>query len=265
MANGFSQQDMQDLQDIKAKLPPDHPMRAKIDSAMGANAGEFQTAPGAPVKSAGDPTMSHSGPLQHSYAKADPSTRPDNSIGGVLKTVLPEAASATSATLTGGGLMTAPAETALAAGRSMAGGYLGNKAGRFAARELGGGDTAQNIAGGVTGTVGAIGLPMMGDRIPLRQIAGEMASKVSPTIGKMITPSPSSAPMMPSAPPPEEGVTLVPEPRKPFEGEQPGLMGSVPREELSDLAQNRKPGAAKQLQQIGKKIIYQPNPVIGRR
>lgn len=52
--------------------------------------------------------------------------------------------------------------------------------------------------------------------------------------------------------------TFVPEPRPEFPGEQPNYMASVPREELGGLAKTMKPGAAKQLQQLGKKIIYIP-------
>jgi hypothetical protein len=52
--------------------------------------------------------------------------------------------------------------------------------------------------------------------------------------------------------------TFIPEPRPEFAGEVPNYMGSVPREELEDLALRRKPGAGKQMQQLGKPIIYIP-------
>lgn len=68
-----------------------------------------------------------------------------------------------------------------------------------------------------------------------------------------------------TAPPVEEGVSVVPEPRSLFPGEQPNYEASVPRDELLGQAQQRKPGAAKQLQQIGKTILYKPKPTIGRR
>jgi hypothetical protein len=54
-------------------------------------------------------------------------------------------------------------------------------------------------------------------------------------------------------------ITFVPEPRTPFTGENEGYMASVPRDELNDLASKRKPGAGKQLQQLGKPIIYIPS------
>ena len=53
-------------------------------------------------------------------------------------------------------------------------------------------------------------------------------------------------------------VNVIPEPRGEFEGEVPNYMASVPRKELNDLALAAKPGAGKQLQQLGKPIIYIP-------
>jgi len=53
-------------------------------------------------------------------------------------------------------------------------------------------------------------------------------------------------------------VNVIPEPRGEFEGEVPNYMASVPREELNRLALAAKPGAGKQLQQLGKPVIYTP-------
>ncbi len=53
--------------------------------------------------------------------------------------------------------------------------------------------------------------------------------------------------------------TFVPEPRGDFTGENQGYMASVPRNELGRLALARKPGAAAQMQQLGRPIIYIPN------
>lgn len=55
------------------------------------------------------------------------------------------------------------------------------------------------------------------------------------------------------------GITVVPEPRPTFAGETPNYMASVPRGTLQDLALGAKPGAAKQLQQLGQQIIYAPS------
>lgn len=66
---------------------------------------------------------------------------------------------------------------------------------------------------------------------------------------KGTSPAPAAAP----------DITVLPEPRQPFAGENPGYMASVPREELNSLATTRKPGAGTQLQQLGKPILYIPN------
>lgn len=54
------------------------------------------------------------------------------------------------------------------------------------------------------------------------------------------------------------GVNVIPEPRTPFDEEVPNYMASVPRNDLSKLAKAGKPGAGKQLQQLGKTVIYAP-------
>jgi len=54
------------------------------------------------------------------------------------------------------------------------------------------------------------------------------------------------------------GVTIAPNPRTPFDEEVPNYMASIPREQLSKLAKTGKPGAGKQLQQLGKTVIYVP-------
>lgn len=54
------------------------------------------------------------------------------------------------------------------------------------------------------------------------------------------------------------GTKLVPEPREEFPGEDPNYMASVPRNRLSSLAVRGKPGAGRQLQQLGEPIIYVP-------
>lgn len=55
-----------------------------------------------------------------------------------------------------------------------------------------------------------------------------------------------------------ESPTFVREPRPNFTGENEGYMASVPRPDLDVLAKMGKPGAATQLQQLGKPIIYIP-------
>jgi hypothetical protein len=57
-------------------------------------------------------------------------------------------------------------------------------------------------------------------------------------------------------------VSLVPEPRSLFPGEQPNYMANVPREELPGLADIAKPGAGQQLQQLGKRVIYIPREAL---
>jgi hypothetical protein len=57
---------------------------------------------------------------------------------------------------------------------------------------------------------------------------------------------------------PEPEVNVLPEPRAPFKGENPNYMGSVPRNELNKMAVGRKPGAGRQLQQLGQPIVYIP-------
>jgi len=71
---------------------------------------------------------------------------------------------------------------------------------------------------------------------------GKIGTRETRPIGKSVPDSP----------------TFIPEPRPGFGGENEGYMASVPREELHDLARSRKPGAGKQLQQLGKPIIYIP-------
>ena len=55
-----------------------------------------------------------------------------------------------------------------------------------------------------------------------------------------------------------QAVRTLPEPRTPFEGENPKYMASVPRKNLRSLAAGGKPGAGTQLQQLGEKVIYAP-------
>lgn len=55
------------------------------------------------------------------------------------------------------------------------------------------------------------------------------------------------------------GITVVPEPRALFTGETPNYMASVPRGTLQDLALAGKPGAAKQIQQLGQQVLYAPS------
>lgn len=54
------------------------------------------------------------------------------------------------------------------------------------------------------------------------------------------------------------GVTVFPEPNKLFPGQNENYAASIPRNELEDLALAGKPGAGKQLQQLGKSILYTP-------
>lgn len=57
---------------------------------------------------------------------------------------------------------------------------------------------------------------------------------------------------------PEQQVFTVPVPREPLPGENPNYMASVPRGTLPELAAGGKPGAATQLQNLGRKILYVP-------
>ena len=54
------------------------------------------------------------------------------------------------------------------------------------------------------------------------------------------------------------GVSVLPEPRALFPGETPNYMASVPRGTLQDLALAGKPGAAKQIQQLGGQVLFAP-------
>lgn len=85
-------------------------------------------------------------------------------------------------------------------------------------------------------------LQSFADRLPAPQGEGEAS------IGKRIS-----------------GVSVYPEPNAPGPGINPGNMQSVPREELPGLAKRGTPGAALQEQNLGKKIIYRPKPVIGTK
>lgn len=161
-------------------------------------------------------------------------------------------------------------------------------------------EIAGRVIGGALGTY----VGMRDGNVPVRQIAGEMAGKISPTLGDYINPPaipPEEAargafmnrgykpagdaeysakgafmnkgyrPTPPPAPPPKppeppiSGVSIVPEPRPQFPGENPNYEASVPRDELEEQAQRGKPGAGKQLQQIGRTILYKPKPTIGRK
>lgn len=57
---------------------------------------------------------------------------------------------------------------------------------------------------------------------------------------------------------PNAPITFVPEERPMFKGENPNYAASTPREELGPAAMRRKPGAARQMQQLGQPIIYIP-------
>ena len=87
--------------------------------------------------------------------------------------------------------------------------------------------------------------------------AEETAPKAAP-IPPMRWPG-GRAPKMGATRPGGGDVTFVPEPRPTFTGEDPNYMASVPRNELGKMAVARKPGAAGQMQQLGKPIIYIPD------
>lgn len=53
-------------------------------------------------------------------------------------------------------------------------------------------------------------------------------------------------------------VSVIPEPRPEFPGENPGYMSSVPRSRLVEQANAGKPGAGTMLQNLGKTVIYAP-------
>lgn len=55
------------------------------------------------------------------------------------------------------------------------------------------------------------------------------------------------------------GISVVPEPRRLFLGENPNYAASIPRDQLMQLAQSAKPGAATQLQQLGQPVLYSPS------
>jgi hypothetical protein len=86
------------------------------------------------------------------------------------------------------------------------------------------------------------GIPR-GGPTPLREFAARQARQ------------PVSATTLPKSLP---GVSVVPEPRAPFEGENPKYMASITRSRLQQLASQGKLGAGTQLQQLGKPLIYVP-------
>lgn len=60
-------------------------------------------------------------------------------------------------------------------------------------------------------------------------------------------------------------VIVAPEPRVPVEGERPGSMFSIPREQLPGQAEARQPGATDVLRSIGKKVIFRPKVTLGTK
>jgi hypothetical protein len=92
---------------------------------------------------------------------------------------------------------------------------------------------------------------------PLKQAIQEgRAARIPTRMPKIATPEQPAR--MPGVKVGSPEVNVVPEPRGEFEGEVPNYMASVPRDELNRLALAAKPGAGKQLQQLGKPIIYIP-------
>jgi hypothetical protein len=103
--------------------------------------------------------------------------------------------------------------------------------------------------------------------------AAELGSPDNPGfMSKLPTRLPPSLRGDPFAPPIEEtaeagrqaaaaspsGVIVVPEPKPLFPGQNENYAASMPRNELEPLAQAGQPGAAKQLQQLGRKVIFSP-------
>lgn len=92
--------------------------------------------------------------------------------------------------------------------------------------------------------------------------AARKTTPLSPIYGPQ-TPTADQLTGTPDLPGGPRGFMVVPEPRPNFAGETEGYMGSVPRETLPDLAMSGKPGAGRQLQQLGEDILYSPRPATG--
>ncbi len=93
---------------------------------------------------------------------------------------------------------------------------------------------------------------------PVPSIVNRQPYAQDPTPRIPMAPSePVAAPVSPYLNP--KGVSLIPEPRELFPGEDPNYMASVPRGKLGKMAVSRKPGAGAQMQQLGQPIIYIPD------
>ena len=121
----------------------------------------------------------------------------------------------------------------------VAGEYLGGKVGKL----MGNQSLGERIGGwGGVASGGILGMVAPG-------VVPSMIKKVGGMFDKTIDVAPAAV---------EEGVLKVPPERPSFPGEKPGYMASVPREELPAAARAGKPGAATQMQQLGKPVLYTP-------
>jgi hypothetical protein len=223
----LSQKDMDDLNVIKSKLPPDHPMRGKIDQALSLNAGETQNKPGGPVTNPptqgpvqGPPEEMPGEEAEASGMQTIAKEHPGLIAGASLANAAPLLAGEAIPTI-GRGIVSAsrnPYVRGVAAAYGLK--YLPDWA-RPAVEGLGIGSYLRGLRGGGGGG------------------GASSESQPSPTVG-------------------EPPVIQAPEPREPMAGEQPGAQYSVPREQLPANVRSGQPGAGEAYRSIGGKVIYTP-------
>lgn len=140
--------------------------------------------------------------------------------------------------------------------RTVAGGIGGAAGGRYGGRAVGSifgePETGEKIGAGlgaVAGTyLGARGIPVPSRASLMERIfASQPATAATAEIGEGAAARTATGPL-----------TRAPEPRPLFPGENPANMASVPREQLPSLAQQGKPGAVEQLQQLGERPVITP-------
>lgn len=210
--------------------------------------------------------------LGREYARTDPSSRP-SSMAGLAGDIAAGTLTAGQAMLTGGDVATSgPVAAVKRLGTGLVSSYLGAKGGRFAAKELGGGETAQSVAGIGGGLLGGMAGEFGLNSMPMRKIAGEMAGKISPTLGDVIGGRPTVA--VHGQPVRAVGSNLgnplpdfmvAPIPGAPAPGVPEGSAMSMPRELLPNRVMSRMPGADKAIRAAGTRLIYDPGPVIGTK
>jgi hypothetical protein len=279
----LSSQDLQDLRQIRSSLPPGDPRADKIDTLVGQNSPDpSQMGAGhevAPTFTTGNNPISErtgpsgerlgggraNSPEQLAQHRATEQTIGDTYLGtlGTAQAL----ANPVSDVAEGAALL----PTALKFGRTVLGGLGGGALGKHYAGTPGaivGSVLGGGMAGGLerepyTGRVP--GLPMGLQRFipdwmsPWKIPKEELERGAFMNRGYRSMGDPLNVPArVPGAQPTTDDVNLIPEPREKFEGEVPNYMASVPRDELNRLALAAKPGAGKQLQQLGKPVIYLP-------